>query len=111
MVTLVCAHIGITGMGNKNSRDGEVVRMPHGLALISSSLKRNGFSVGLIDMRIVDGWNEFEEKPHFHNWFKCEEYPCRTYCSSATLYKYETHFPTLTKIFTAMGWSLEPLNH
>lgn len=49
-------------MGNKNSRDGEVVRMPHGLALISSSLKRNGFSVGLIDMRIVDGWNEFEEK-------------------------------------------------
>ncbi|OGF82602.1 hypothetical protein A2924_01000 [Candidatus Giovannonibacteria bacterium RIFCSPLOWO2_01_FULL_44_16] len=56
-------------------------------------------------------WNEFEEKPHFHNWFKCEEYPCRTYCSSATLYKYETHFPTLTKIFTAMGWSLEPLNH
>ena len=61
-VTLIYASIGIIGMGNKNSRNGEVVRMPHGLASIAASVKAAGYMVDLIDVRIVDDWEEFKDK-------------------------------------------------
>ncbi|MCP3893536.1 MAG: B12-binding domain-containing radical SAM protein, partial [Bacteroides sp.] len=61
-VTLIFPAIGIVGFGNKGYYSGEVSWIHHGLASIGASLKTSGHDVDLIDLRRLDGWQQYEEK-------------------------------------------------
>ena len=55
---------GITACGFDSfgrSADPEATFIPHGLAMISAYLKSKGHEVGLIDLRKLKGWEQFDQ--------------------------------------------------
>jgi len=66
-ITLIFPAIGITGFGCKDYYSGEVSWIHHGLASIGASLKKSGHEVDLIDLRRLDGWQQYEDELKGHN--------------------------------------------
>jgi len=56
---IVLIYAGITESGFNNPVGNEGTWINHGLCLISSVLKKNGYSVELIDLRRLKSWDEF----------------------------------------------------
>lgn len=56
-VTLI--YPGITECGFRNSQGNEGSWINHGLCYLSAVLKKNGYIVSLIDLRMLSGWHDF----------------------------------------------------
>ena len=57
---IILIYAGITEAGFDNPKGNEGTWINHGLCLISAVLKREGYSVDLIDLRRLKGWGDFE---------------------------------------------------